>query len=325
MIHDARGHLLEPHNGTSIPVGTTQVRDYLLPRSHRPADLVAVDAALQPTLGPENRFSTLLYIEKEGFEPLLRAAGIPERFDCAIMSTKGMSVTAARLIVDRYAQQGVLVLVAHDFERAGATIAWTLGNSTRRYRFEKHPGVVDIGLNLAEARAMGLQDEEAPDAGPKEDKLREYGLGEEEIDFLVYRHRRVELNAQDGASCSLGQAHAQAERLEHRVDHLARAVAQEQGPGIEARPLQVGSPQPAHGPRAEHPLVDPRPVEDRDLGVPGVTGYRHEQRLYRGLGALEHLDEGPVVVGERPGDVPGGVVVPRDVQDGRELSVGKVV
>jgi hypothetical protein len=48
-----------------------------------------VDAALYPTLGPENRFSTLLYIEKEGFEPLLRAAGIPERFDCAIMSTKG--------------------------------------------------------------------------------------------------------------------------------------------------------------------------------------------------------------------------------------------
>jgi hypothetical protein len=179
VVYDARGHLLEPHNGTSIPVGTTQVRDYLLPRSHRPADLVAVDAALYPTLGPENRFSTLLYIEKEGFEPLLRAAGIPERFDCAIMSTKGMSVTAARLIVDRYAQQGVRVLVAHDFDRTGASIAWTLGNDTRRYSFEKHPGVIDIGLGWPRP-GDGLQDEEAPDAGPKaEDKLREYGLGEE--------------------------------------------------------------------------------------------------------------------------------------------------
>jgi hypothetical protein len=107
VVYDARDHLLEPHTGVSIPVGTTQVRDYLLPRRHRPADLVAVDAALHPTLGPENRFKTLLYIEKEGFEPLLRKAEIPERFDCAVMSSKGTSVTAARLLVDRMAQQGV--------------------------------------------------------------------------------------------------------------------------------------------------------------------------------------------------------------------------
>lgn len=124
--------MIEPHTGASVPVGTLQVRDYLLPRRRQDPDLVTVDDALWPTFGAENRFSTLLYIEKEGFEPLLRAARIPERFDCAVMSTKGTSVTAARLLVDRMAQQGVRVLVAHDFDRAGACIAWTLGNDTRR-------------------------------------------------------------------------------------------------------------------------------------------------------------------------------------------------
>ena len=159
------------------------------------ADLISVDASLYPTLGPENRFKTLLYIEKEGFDPLLRKARIAERFDCAVMSTKGMSVTAARQIVDRYAQQGVRILVAHDFDRSGACIAHTLGNDTRRYSFEADPEVVDLGLSLAEARAMGLLDEAAPKEGPGEDKLREYGLGEEEIDFLIRQGRRVELNA----------------------------------------------------------------------------------------------------------------------------------
>jgi hypothetical protein len=66
VVYDARGHLLEPHTGTSLPVGTLQVRDYLLPRPSQTRGLIAVDEALWPTLGAENRFSTLLYIEKEG-------------------------------------------------------------------------------------------------------------------------------------------------------------------------------------------------------------------------------------------------------------------
>ena len=53
------------------------------------------------THGPEGRFSGFLYIEKEGFEPLLSHARIAERFDLAIMSCKGMSVTAARELVDQ--------------------------------------------------------------------------------------------------------------------------------------------------------------------------------------------------------------------------------
>ena len=49
-----------------------------------------------PTLGPEHRFSAILFIEKEGFMPLFEAVNLKERFDIAIMSTKGMSVIASR-------------------------------------------------------------------------------------------------------------------------------------------------------------------------------------------------------------------------------------
>ena len=36
VVYDARGHLIEPHTGASVPVGTLQVRDYLLPRRLEP-------------------------------------------------------------------------------------------------------------------------------------------------------------------------------------------------------------------------------------------------------------------------------------------------
>ena len=61
----------------------------------------------------------MLFVEKEGFKPLLRAARIAERFDCAPMSTKGMSVIAARELVEWLSAQGVRILVAHDFDRSG--------------------------------------------------------------------------------------------------------------------------------------------------------------------------------------------------------------
>ncbi|MFL5956095.1 MAG: ATP-binding protein [Solirubrobacterales bacterium] len=195
VAYAARGTLTEPHTGRCVPVGTLEVDDYLLPRHHRHGDLVAVDDALYPTVGPENRYATLLYIEKAGFEPLLDKARIRERFDCGIFSTQGMSVTEARRIVDHCARLGVRILVAHDFDRAGACIAYTLGHDTRRYRFLADPEVIDLGLGLSEAREMGLEDEEAPKEGPGEDKLREYGLDKEEIEFLIGQGRRYELNA----------------------------------------------------------------------------------------------------------------------------------
>ena len=49
-----------------------------------------------PSLKHGQRYQAVLYIEKEGFEPLLEEAQIAERFDLAILSCKGQSVVAAR-------------------------------------------------------------------------------------------------------------------------------------------------------------------------------------------------------------------------------------
>ena len=196
VIWDARGHLIEPHTGIEIPLGTLEVRQYLGQRPSFGAEHQV--SLLFPTAGPENRYGNLLYIEKEGFHPIFQAARLAERFDLALLSNKGMSVTAARMLIDQLADQYDKVFVLRDFDRAGFSIFGTLATDSRRYMFEndlRHK-VVDLGLRLTDIK--GLQSEPVPLVNSGEWQwraitLRRHGATEEEIEFL--RNRRVELNA----------------------------------------------------------------------------------------------------------------------------------
>jgi hypothetical protein len=197
IVWDARGHFTEPHTGRETALGTLEVREYLGLRA-KLTDVVAVDPSiLFPTHGPEHRFDTVLFIEKEGFGPLFAAEQLAERYDLAIMSTKGMSVTAARMLIDRLCHRGLeRILVLHDFDVSGFSIFGTLGTSNRRYSFANDVPVVDIGLRLADVEEMGLESEPVDVSGnwwKREGTLRRHGATSEEIAFL--EESRVELNA----------------------------------------------------------------------------------------------------------------------------------
>ena len=76
VVYDARGHLLEPHTGKRIDLGTLGVRRYLSGMNEQAApELEPPEFSEEfPTHGPKNRFGSILYIEKEGFLPLLEQA-----------------------------------------------------------------------------------------------------------------------------------------------------------------------------------------------------------------------------------------------------------
>jgi uncharacterized membrane protein len=195
VLYDNRGNLIEPHTGTLVPLGTEAVRDYVKPRRSGRARLLSAGEGVKLSPEPRHRYRTALLVEKAGFAPLLQKARIAERFDCAVLSSQGMATVACRHLLDRLGRDGTVVLIAHDFDRAGMVIAGNLRANGRRYRFERTPTMIDVGLRLAEARAMGLQDEPAPDKGPGPDKLRAYGVAEDEVEFLCGENRRFELNA----------------------------------------------------------------------------------------------------------------------------------
>jgi hypothetical protein len=197
VVYDDRGHFAEPHAKREIGLGTLAVRSYLKglvePKLTDPS--FAPGAVL--THGPDGCFDAVLFVEKEGFVPLFEAVHLAERYDLGIMSTKGMSNTAARQLVDEVCgKRKIPLFVLHDFDKSGLSILATLREDTRRYEFLNHVEVIDLGLRLEDVVQLGLQAERAFDKGKewsRRENLRQNGATDEEIEFLLTQ--RVELNA----------------------------------------------------------------------------------------------------------------------------------
>ena len=208
IVYDSRGHFHEPHSGRRIGLGTVEVRQYL-ESLHDPEVVAAqISEAQVETNGPAGKFGAVLFVEKEGFDALLDRSGIETRLDIGIMSTKGMSVTAARKLADEMcAEYDIPLFLFHDFDKSGFSIAGTMQRDTRRYEFQNSITTIDIGLSLEDVNTMGLEPEYQyvkSDKGPLMDNLRLNGASEEEIEFMfrdfdrLHSLRRVELNAMTG-------------------------------------------------------------------------------------------------------------------------------
>lgn len=201
---DPRGTLFIPNTfqETRIPCGTLDIDRHLETMNvDEQLETVPKVAKQWPTLAAGQRFRAVLYIEKEGFEPLLRQTRIAERFEIAVLSCKGQSVVAARKYVDHVCQVngGVPLFVVHDFDVFGFFIAARLtsvaadawADDRVAYHFRHDINVTDFGLRLEDARKYGLSDERC-----KAPKYIDPDLGctDDERKFL-YSGRRIELNA----------------------------------------------------------------------------------------------------------------------------------
>jgi hypothetical protein len=196
VVYDARGHFMEPHTNRRIGCGTIEVGNYL--HALKEPDIVAAEFADASVdiVGPSGNLAAVLFCEKEGFNPLFRAVNLANRYDLMIVSTKGVSVTAARRLIDNICGDHDLPLfVLHDFDVAGFLILGTLQRDTRRYQFSSDVEVIDFGLRLADI--AGLEREPAAatrvNAGILRGQLAENGATNSEIDILL--NERVELNA----------------------------------------------------------------------------------------------------------------------------------
>jgi hypothetical protein len=196
VVYDMRGHFQEPHTNRKIGCGTIEVRNYLNAASApkiAPADFASAGVDV---IGPAGNIAAVLYCEKEGFGPLFRAVNLADRYDLMIVSSKGVSVTAARKLIDEVCVDNDLPLfVLHDFDVAGFLIAATLKRDTRRFQFSNIVEVVDLGLRLADIEGLEREPAAATKTGAHllRDQLAENGATEAEIEILL--DERAELNA----------------------------------------------------------------------------------------------------------------------------------
>ena len=199
VVWDARGHLIEPHTRKSISLGGAGVVRYMEDWHHDiDIDVPAVRERLD-TEGPDNRFGNVLFIEKEGFGEILMHAKIGERWDMAIMSTKGIPVKAACDLIEQMHGKRVRVFVLRDFDYAGFKIVRTLSNGTR---LAVGSPVIDLGLRLADIHDLQSEPDSYKTYVDPRKYLEKCGASAEERQMLVsegrsgfWEGRRVEINA----------------------------------------------------------------------------------------------------------------------------------
>jgi hypothetical protein len=189
VVYDDRGHFAEPHIKRIIGLGTLNVRGYLSRMHLLKIDEADFDPASVKTYGPDGSYGAILFCEKERFLPLFQRVKLAKRYDIAVMSSKGMSTTAARELVDRLCSK-IPLLVLHDFDASGVIIKDTLQKNTRRYSFSGAPQVIDLGLRYDDIE--GLPSESAYSTISSK-RLARAGLSPAAIEFL--NSGRVELNA----------------------------------------------------------------------------------------------------------------------------------
>lgn len=202
IVWDARGKLLEPFTGRVVPLGGAAVAEYIEAWNDKFDILELPDLPTRiNTIGPKHRFNNVLFIEKEGFDAILKASGIAEKYDLAIMSTKGVPVEAACQLINELSFKRVKIFVLHDFDFAGFKIVQTLKRGTRL-----SPGtpVIDLGFRIADIQDLQSEAVDYSQTTNPRHYLRKCGATEDECDFLVrkdsyYRGhwsgQRVELNA----------------------------------------------------------------------------------------------------------------------------------
>jgi len=182
IVWDARGHLIEPHTKKVIPLGGIDVLKYINDWNSK---FDIYEDSIVPkgikTVGPKLRYGGVLFIEKEGFSEILDDARIAERFDIAIMSTKGLPVGAACRLVSELAA-GSKILVLHDFDLAGFKILQTLKCGTR---LAPSTEITDIGLRIDDVLKLQSEVVDYKQCIDPKIYLRNCGATKEECDFLV--------------------------------------------------------------------------------------------------------------------------------------------
>lgn len=184
LYRDPRGVLYHPHTGEEIPIGTLAVNSYER---------------------PEWTFNKILYSEKEGFFTILKKVKFPERFDCALLTSKGYASRAVKDLFDLLGEtdEEIQFFCIHDADSAGTKIFETLSAATRSHRGTRVT-VTNLGLDPWEALEMGLEVEKVAESDRKRpvaeyvdrNQISPSSYGYTEYDWNDWlQYYRVELNA----------------------------------------------------------------------------------------------------------------------------------
>jgi hypothetical protein len=109
---------------------------------------------------PNHYYDKCIFVEKHGIALGLLEQSLGQKYDAAIVASRGYGTVADRNLLAAFAEEGYEIYVVHDCDPDGYGILANLQVGNERVG-PIPTAVVDIGLNLEDAEDMGLIGEDA--------------------------------------------------------------------------------------------------------------------------------------------------------------------
>ncbi len=197
ILFETRGYFLNPLTGEQLPLGTEDVMRYVNRNiSHSIQSKLHFDFDIPDHL----MFSHVLFIEKQGFNIILREHGVLDDLNLGLMSTAGFSTRASKILMKYFIERGITVYIMCDCDISGYLILHKIKNGSKTFPWPLP--VKGIGMTVADAKEWGKESyaEEVKRDSDYKNALSALDLSVSEKNFFVIdeeqkKYRRVELNS----------------------------------------------------------------------------------------------------------------------------------
>jgi hypothetical protein len=198
ILFERRGYFYNPVTGDELPLGTEDVLTYIK-RVMR--NSIYRKTKTFYSVPDELMFNQVLFVEKSGFNIILKESGLLDKLNLGVMSTQGFGTRAVKRLMKYFLDKGIQVYILHDCDIPGYLICekFLSGSDT----FKEGLDVIKIGLELNDAKNLGKDKEEYAEVVKYKKSYKNaidmLNLSDDEKKFFIVDedaniYRRTELN-----------------------------------------------------------------------------------------------------------------------------------
>ena len=194
ILFDRRGYFYNPLDDTELPLGTEDVVKFT---NKQVLNRIIKDSVLKYSIPDNLKFNHVLFVEKGGFNIILKQSGLLDELNLGIMSTAGFGTRACKRLIKYFLENNIKVYALTDCDIAGYLMAdkFRRGSDT----FKESLDIERIGLTVEDVDRLNKRDT-AEEVSYRRGYTHSLDiLTKKEFNFLVidqYRSefKRVELN-----------------------------------------------------------------------------------------------------------------------------------
>jgi hypothetical protein len=149
ILFGSRGSFYNPFLNEEMPLGTLNVQTFI---NRKPENRINREMSINYDLPVNLQFSQALFIEKTGFNIMLKESGILDELNLALISGQGFGTRACKELIEKLISDKIPVYVLHDCDIAGYQIWEKIAHGSNT--FSRGLKVKRLGLTVKDLKRL---------------------------------------------------------------------------------------------------------------------------------------------------------------------------